>query len=127
MQGIADGFDLSAKINACVCYQSLINPFNIDMKSELGCENLFPFYPWLLLPLLAFLYNESIKMQGRGNYDKAAGFQYMVSEFYFILFYFAWLIFCITELFICIFRYCRSMWRCWAMLICLHCQVLSYW
>lgn len=127
MQGIADGFDLSAKINACVCYQSLINPFNIDMKSELGCENLFPFYPWLLLPLLAFLYNESIKMQGRGNYDKAAGFQYMVSEFYFILFYFAWLIFCITELFICIFRYCRSMWRCWAMLICLHCQVSSYW
>ena len=82
MQGIADGFDLSAKINACVCYQSLINPFNIDMKSELGCENLFPFYPWLLLPLLAFLYNESIKML------KAAGFQYMVSEFYFILFYF---------------------------------------
>ena len=67
--------DLGARINACVYYQSLINPFNIDMKSELGCENLFPFYPWLLLPLSAFLYNESIKTQGRGNYDKAAGFQ----------------------------------------------------
>ena len=72
MQGIADRFDLSAKINACVYCQSLINPFNIDIKSELGCENLFPFYPWLLLPLSAFLYNESIKTQGRGNYDKAA-------------------------------------------------------
>ena len=85
MQGIADRFDLGARINACVYYQSLINPFNIDMKSELGCENLFPFYPWLLLPLSAFLYNESIKTQGRGNYDKAAGFQYVVSEFYFVL------------------------------------------
>ena len=76
MQGIADRFDLSAKINACVYCQSLINPFNIDIKSELGCEN---------LPLSAFLYNESIKTQGRGNYDKAAGFQYVVSEFYFVL------------------------------------------
>ena len=85
MQGIADRFDLSAKINACVYCQSLINPFNIDIKSELGCENLFPFYPWLLLPLSAFLYIESIKTQGRGNYDKAAGFQYVVSEFYFVL------------------------------------------
>ena len=43
MQGIADRFDLSAKINACVYCQSLINPFNIDMKAELGCENLFSF------------------------------------------------------------------------------------
>lgn len=55
------------------------------MKAELGCENLFPFYLWLLLPLSAFLYNESIKTQGRGNYDKAAGFQYVVSKFYFVL------------------------------------------
>ena len=67
MQGIADRFDLSAKINACVYCQSLINPFNIDIKSELGCENLFPFYPWLLLPLSAFLYNESIKTQGNSE------------------------------------------------------------
>ena len=36
MQGIADRVDLGARINACVYYQSLINPFNIDMKSELG-------------------------------------------------------------------------------------------
>lgn len=85
MQGIADRVDLGARINACVYYQSLINPFNIDMKSELGCENLFPFYPWLLLLLSAFFYNESIQTQGRGNYDKAAGFQYVVSEFYFVL------------------------------------------
>lgn len=111
MQGIADGFDLSAKINACVCYQSLINTFNIDMKSELGCDNLFPSYPWMLLPLSVFFYNENIKMQGRGNDDKAAGFQYVISEFCFVE-----LIFCITELFICIYLYCRSMWRCWAML-----------
>ena len=55
------------------------------MKSELGCENLFPFYLWLLLPLSAFLYNESIKTQWRVNYYKAAVFQYVVSEFYFVL------------------------------------------
>jgi hypothetical protein len=55
------------------------------MKLELSVKNLFSFYPRLLLPLSAFLYNESIKTQGRGNYDKAAGFQYVVSEFYFVL------------------------------------------
>lgn len=45
----------------------------------------FSFLSLVAVAAFTFLYNESIKTQGRGNYDKAAGFQYVVSEFYFVL------------------------------------------
>lgn len=85
MQGIADRVDLGARINACVYCQSLINPFNIDMKSELGCENLFLSIPGCCCRFQHFYTMKVSKRRGGATYDKAAGFQYVVSEFYFVL------------------------------------------
>ena len=74
------------------------------------CENLFLSILGLLLPLSAFYTMKVSKRRGGATMTKQQDFSMWSVNF--ILFCLA--NFCITELFICIFRYCRSMWRCWA-------------